>query len=244
LRAKIKRITGFSPREIRLYKLALRHSSMMRNKAIPNVDCNERLEFLGDAVLGMVVAEQLYKLYPLRDEGFLTEMRSKIVNRNSLSTIARKMGLPDIMEYDQKSLGSVHVSARSMGGDALEALIGALYLDHGFDTARKFVLNTLLATHFSMNDLEALEFNHKSRLMEIAQKQKWPPLEYITTEELLEGRIRIYRVEVRVGDKVLGIASDSRKKIAEQKASASALLQIDSFSFITSGNIETPDKTG
>jgi ribonuclease-3 len=212
---------------MRLYKLALRHSSMVRNRQTSALECNERLEFLGDAVLGMIVAEQLYKLYPMRDEGFLTEMRSKIVNRNSLSGIARKMGLQELMEYDQKSLGPVHSASRSMGGDALEALIGALYLDHGFAITKRFVMQNLLSSHFSMNELEFLEFNPKSRLMEIAQKQKWPPLEYVTTEEVLEGRNRIYKVEVRSGERVLGIASDIRKKIAEQKASEAAIITLN-----------------
>lgn len=220
---KIYRITGLIPQQMRLYRLAMRHSSVIRSKQTAVHECNERLEFLGDAVLGMVVAEQLYKLYPLRDEGFLTEMRAKIVNRNSLGNISRKMGLPELMEYDQKSLGPLNSAARSMGGDALEALIGAIYLDHGFAKARKFVLLNLLSQNFSMKDLEVLEFNHKSKLMEIAQKQKWESLDFVTTEESNEGRNRIYRVEIRAGEKILGVATDPRKKIAEQKASEVAL---------------------
>ena len=117
-----------------------------------------------------------------------------------------------------------------MGGDALEALIGALYLDHGFAETKRFVMNHLLASHFSMSELEFLEFNPKSRLMEIAQKQKWPPLEYVTTEEVLEGRNRIYKVEVRSGDRVLGMASDIKKKIAEQKASEAAIIALNAVS--------------
>ena len=223
-KGKIRRIIGFSPGEGRLYRLALRHSSMVRNRDTSARECNERLEFLGDAVLGVVVAEHLYKLYPLRDEGFLTEMRSKIVNRNTLSDLAKKMGIPELMEFDTKVMGAFS-SPRSLGGDALEALIGAIYLDKGFLFARKFVLEKLLARHLTMKELEALQFNAKSKLMEYAQRQKWEPIEYFTTEEK-DGNRKVYKVIVMSGEKSLGTATDIKKKTAEQKASEVALLSL------------------
>jgi ribonuclease III len=225
-RAKIYRITGLIPGELRLYRLALRHSSTVKIKQMGTHESYERLEFLGDAVLGMIVGEQLYKLYPLKGEGFLTEMRSKIVNRGSLSDISRKMGIPDLIEYDQKSMG--HSIARTMGGDALEALIGAVYLDRGYFKTRRFVLDKILSRNFSLRDLETLEVNYKSRIMEYARRQKWDALEFVTFEEGNEGRGKVYKVEIRNGDVVLGIASDPKKKIAEQKAAEVALSMLQS----------------
>lgn len=219
-----------------MYRLALRHSSaaLVRQKGAH--ESYERLEFLGDAVLGMVVGELLYKLYPVRGEGFLTEMRSKIVNRNSLSDISRKMGLHDLMEYDQKSMGGSAV-ARTMGGDALEALIGAIYLDRGYWCARHFVLDRILSRNFSLKDLETLEVNHKSRIMEYARKHKLETLEFVTTEEGNEGRGKFYRVEIRNQGAVLGVATDIRKKTAEQKAAEVALNAI----ILASGNGDKKD---
>ncbi len=226
------RITGLVPLETRLYRVALRHSSSVKARQMGAHESYERLEFLGDAVLGMVVGEQLYKLYPFRGEGFLTEMRSKIVNRGSLSDISRKMGIPSLIEFDHKSMG--HSVARTMGGDALEALIGAVYLDRGYLHTRRFVLDRILSRNFSLKELETLEVNYKSRMMEYARRQKWDNLEFVTFEEGPEGRSKVYKVEIRNGDVVLGTASDPKKKIAEQKAAEVALQSLQ----VSNGNGE------
>jgi ribonuclease-3 len=123
----LKNLLGFVPGNLSLYKLAFRHKSAAQNikKGVKN--SNERLEFLGDAVLGSVVAEVLFKLYPYEDEGFLTELRSKIVSRVNLNQLARKLGFEKLIEYDSRMLNSARQG--SLLGDAFEALIGAVYLD-------------------------------------------------------------------------------------------------------------------
>src|SRR5436305_3000598 len=130
----LKNLLGFVPGNLSLYKLAFRHKSVAQNikKGVKN--SNERLEFLGDAVLGSVVAEVLFKLYPYEDEGFLTELRSKIVNRANLNQLARKMGFEALIEYDNRMVGNTRQG--SLLGDAFEALIGAVYLDKGYEFTR------------------------------------------------------------------------------------------------------------
>ena len=122
---------------------------------------NERLEFLGDAVLNGIVAEYLYKKYPNGDEGFLTKMRSKIVKRKTLDAIGYKMGLDEIMTIMNKT----HIS-KSMLGNALEALIGAIYLENGYTYTRRFIVVKLLRKFLNIHELELLDDNFKSQLLE------------------------------------------------------------------------------
>lgn len=151
----LKNVLGFRPDKIALYKAALTHRSV-RDTADEN---NERLEYLGDAILSGIVADFLFKKYPYREEGFLTEMRSKMVNRNKLNEIALKMGLKKITFYN-KFDNSLKVS--QIFGNTLEAVVGAIYLDKGFDKTRKWVLKCIILPHLFMDDLEALEINHKN----------------------------------------------------------------------------------
>src|ERR1700743_1887234 len=135
----LKNLLGFVPGNLALYKMAFRHKSVAQNirKGVKN--SNERLEFLGDAVLGSVIAEVLFKLYPYEDEGFLTELRSKIVSRNNLNQLARKLGFNKLIEFDSRALNSSRQG--SLLGDAFEALIGAIYLDKGYNFTRNFLVN-------------------------------------------------------------------------------------------------------
>src|ERR1700744_859975 len=164
----LKNLLGFVPGNIALYRLAFRHKSVAQNirKGVKN--SNERLEFLGDAVLGSVVAEVLFKLYPYEDEGFLTELRSKIVSRVNLNQLARKLGFDQLIEYDNRVMGQARQG--SLYGDAFEALVGAVYLDRGYEFTKSFLINRIIKSHIDIHTLEQTETNFKSKLIEWCQR--------------------------------------------------------------------------
>jgi len=179
---ELKNILGFKPGNISLYKTALTHRSI-REGADEN---NERLEYLGDAILSAMIADYLFKRYPYKEEGFLTEMRSKMVNRQQLNEIAVRMGLKKVTLYNKLD-GALKVS--QIFGNTLEALVGAFYLDHGYKKAAKWVLQTIIQPHMFMDDLEILEINHKNRLYGWANKNG-KVLEFETLNEKLEKYFR------------------------------------------------------
>src|SRR5476651_2484852 len=152
---KLKILLGFIPGNMSLYRMAFRHKSIATNVKKGVKNSNERLEFLGDAVLGSVVAEVLFKLYPYKDEGFLTELRSKIVSRVNLNQLARKLGLEQLIEYDSRMLNSARQG--SLLGDAFEALVGAIYLDKGYDFTKSFLVNHIIKSHIDIHTLEQTE---------------------------------------------------------------------------------------
>ena len=223
----IRRISGFVPKEIFLYKLAMTHSSLVRNNGSSNqtaMECNERLEFLGDSVLDSVVAEYLFKLYPFKDEGFLTEMRSKIVNRKSLNDICQKLRLSDLIKHSQN--GSVN---RSMYGDALEAFIGAIYLDLGYPKARRFIYRRIIDAHIQLSSVEKQIISYKNKLIEYVQKKKLGILEFEVLDEIGEGPNKTFRVRSMVGKRMLGVGEGKNKKTAEQRASEDALIKLNAL---------------
>lgn len=225
----INEISGFAPRELFLYRLALTHSSSVKSvenaadRARMNaLGCNERLEFLGDAILDMMIAEYLFKIYPTRDEGFLTEMRSKIVNRKSLNDICRKIGLDTLVRHRQA--GQIN---DSMFGDALEAFIGAVFLDLGFKRARHFIHTRIIEPYIHLQTVEIQIISHKNKLIEYVQKARMGMLTFEVLEEMGEGRNKIFRIQAKVGENVLGVGEGKNKKSAEQRASEDALSRIN-----------------
>jgi ribonuclease-3 len=173
---------------------------------------NERLEYLGDAVLGAVVAELLFKKFPYREEGFLTEMRSRIVNRENLNRLAIKLGINQFMDRSIDP-GSKN---RSAYGDAFEALIGAIYIDKGYETTRLVVLNRFIKHHVDLYELETLETNFKSKLLNWAQRERKPVVFELLEEVDNGGGKRLLRVCVKVDDQEYARAEDYSKKRAEQ----------------------------
>ena len=164
---RIKDITGFYPRNMRLYEQALTHKSVAKqDRQGHNLD-NERLEYLGDAVLDTVLADFLFKKFPYEDEGFLTQMRSKVVNRKQLSLLAENIGLDKLLKIDQHRR-SIH---SSIYGNAFEAFIGAIYLDRGYPVTAKYIINDIIHHHIDICKLKETESNYKSRLLELAQKK-------------------------------------------------------------------------
>ncbi len=214
----VKSITGFHPSTINCYSQALRHhsaSSTIHQNG--SKDSNERLEYLGDSVLNTVVAELLFNTFPFKNEGFLTEMRSKIVSRESLNDLAMKIGLSHFVLYDKKAIG-MHTK-NSIFGNALEAFIGAVFLDGGFELAKKFILKKLI-THIDLDTLQHTEKNFKGRLIEWGQKVN-NAVTFETSEDA-NRKQRIFTVNAIVEGNLMGTAEHVSKKKAEQLAAQKA----------------------
>lgn len=227
----LKAVLGYTPGDISLYKTALTHRSI-KDGSDQN---NERLEYLGDAILSALVAEYLFKRYPYKEEGFLTEMRSKMVNRQQLNDIAIKMGLKKITVFN-KSDSSLKTS--QIFGNTLEAIVGAVYLDKGYKKTAAWVNKRIIIPHMFMDDLEILEINHKNKLYGWANK--WgKQLDFDTINEQLENGRRLFTVAAVVNGKIVAEGKAFNKKDASQIA---AQLAVEKLNIITSDSIGTiPD---
>ncbi len=213
---RIKQIVGFTPNRMLIFRQAFSHKSNQRALA-KGLQSNERLEYLGDAILGTIVAEYLFKKYPNGDEGFLTKMRSKIVKRKSLNEIADKMGLDILLsEYNNTKL------SKSMLGNALEALVGAVYLDAGYHKTRKFIVKKILRKYLDIHQLEHVDDNYKSQLLEYCQKKGAQVSYKVIARYKLDKRDR-FKVAVFVDSEKVATADDYNKKSAEQAASQKAI---------------------
>lgn len=207
---------GFVPANIAIFKLAFYHKSTSSEKLYA-IQSNERLEYLGDAVLGTIIAEYLFKKYPDSDEGFLTKMRSKIVKRKSLNRIADKMGLDEFLnEYNNTRL------SRSMLGNALEALVGAVYLELGYQRTSRFIVKKILREYVDVHELETYDDNYKSQLLEWCQKNGQSVAYKMLAKYKYEKRDR-FKVAVMVNGEKIAVADDFNKKSAEQTASEKAM---------------------
>jgi len=208
------------PGNVRLYQMAFRHKSVAIHVKRGTKNSNERLEFLGDAILGAVVAELLFKRYPYKDEGFLTEMRSKIVSRAHLNQLARKLGFDELIQYDSKMVGYPGKSS-SLLGDAFEALVGAVYLDKGYAFTRNFLLGRIIKQHVDIHLLEQTETNFKSRLIEWCQSAGKEVLFELTNNAEGEST-KLFTVEAIIAGEVKGTGRDYNKKNAEKLAAEKA----------------------
>ena len=203
------------PGNLDLYKTALSHRSV-REGADEN---NERLEFLGDAILSSIVANYLFMKYPYREEGFLTEMRSKMVNRSKLNEIALKMGLKKVTFYNKHD-NSLKVS--QIFGNTLEAVIGAVYLDKGYPRTQKWVTRHLISPYLDMQDLENLEINQKNKLYGWANKNG-KILEFETLNEKIENGRKLFTIGAMVDGELMAEAKAYNKKDASQVAAQLAM---------------------
>lgn len=192
--------------------MAFRHKSASRTEAIETEANNERLEFLGDALLGAVVAGHLFRLFPYKDEGFLTKMRSKIVSRRHLNSIALKMGFQEML-----NVKGTAGRETSVYGNALEALIGSIYLDKGFAAVNKFIIKRLFELYIDINELENKETDFKSKLIGWSQKEKIQ-VEFKVLNEFAGRGGKIFSVGVMVNNQMYGQAANHSKKHAEQIA--------------------------
>lgn len=211
----LKAVLGFTPGSVSLYKTALTHRSIKETSD----ENNERLEYLGDAILSAIIADYLFKRYPYKEEGFLTEMRSKMVNRSQLNDIAIKMGLKKITVFN-KSDNSLKVS--QIFGNTLEALVGAVYLDKGYKKTSKWVGERIIMPHMFVDDLEILEINHKNKLYGWANKNG-KQLEFETMNEQMQGGRRLFTIAAVVNGKVIAEGKAYNKKDASQIAAQLAV---------------------
>ena len=212
---QLKNVLGFVPGNIDLYKIALSHRSIKEFSE----ENNERLEFLGDAVLSSIIAHYLFKKYPYKDEGFLTEMRSKMVNRQKLNEIALKMGLKKISLYN-KNDHALKIS--QIFGNTLEALIGAVFLDKGYNKTQKWVENYIILPHLFINDLENIEINIKNKLYGWASKNG-KSVEFATLNESVDKGRRLFTIAATVDGQIIAQAKGFNKKDASHLAAQMAV---------------------
>lgn len=216
-------ILGYYPRNKKLYELAFIHrsaSAFINNGTPVN---NERLEFLGDAVLDSIVAEYLFLNFPDKNEGFLSTMRSKIVKRNQLNSIAVKIGI------DKLIISNLYTSSKHIYGNAFEALIGAIYLDKGYNYTRKYVIGKILKTYVNLELLESHETDFKSRIIEWAQKNRVELKFECKEENSGKDNTQIFISTILVANQLIGQGKGLSKKDAEQNAAEQALNAITSI---------------
>ena len=218
-RKQLRNVLGFTPLKLDLYITALSHRSVREGSD----ENNERLEFLGDAIISTIVAHYLFMRYPYKDEGFLTEMRSKMVNRNQLNDIAVKIGLKKITLYNHFD-HSLKVS--QIFGNTLEALAGAVYLDKGYGQTKKWVIERIIAPHLFMQDLENLDINQKNKLYGWANKNG-KILEFETLDESLENGRRLFTIGAMVDGVLVAEAKAFNKKDASQVAAQIAIEKLN-----------------
>ncbi len=218
LASSIKMMLGSRPFNLSLYKLSLTPSGLGEETSKGFKISNERLEFLGDAILGTIVAEYLFLKYPYRDEGFLTETRSKLVNRENLNQTGIKIGLKKVLDLE---IGDRNFTGnKSLFGDILEAFIGAVYLDKGYQFTKSFILNRILL-HMDVDDMIATTTNYKSKIIEWSQKVN-KQIEYKVVQIHGNQRYKEFVVELQVENETVAQGKGPTKKKAEQEASKNA----------------------
>ena len=209
---------GFEPFNINLYKLALLHKSKNKNES------NERLEYLGDAVLNLIVAEYLFKKYPFKDEGFLTKIRSKIVSRESLNNLGRKVGLKELINF--KNVNEYSKNYNSLYGDALEAIIGAVYLDVGFEYCQEYIVKNIIIPYYNFDELVNKTHNFKSKILEWSQKEK-KLIKFSTKKIILKNNSSQFESILIIENKEISKGFGSNKKNAEKDASRLACEKLE-----------------
>lgn len=207
----LKSILGFRPLNIELYEQAFTHASVARQEEEGAEESNERLEFLGDAILGAIVAEYFFVKFPQKNEGELTKLRSKMVSRSFLNQLAIDMGLDSFLETSADTRRS-----KSIFGDAFEALIGAIYLDRGYLSCRKFVTEKVIPDYVKLSKLIETESDFKSRFIELAQKEKY---RYEFKSKVIQQADHIYyRATLVINKEEISVGEGTSKKKAEQSA--------------------------
>ncbi len=216
--AAIKNIVGYRPFRLELFRLVTQHSSIAKAHHNGFKQSNERLEYLGDAILGAVIADYLFKKYPFKDEGFLTEIRSRLVNRESLGQLARKVGINTLLDVD---FNKNRFSYKSIYGDMIEAFIGAVYLDKGYKFCRNFIIKKLILPHYDLDEIIENNTNYKSILIEWSQKKN-KEISFNIVDIKEDRRKKEFKAEIVVNGKTVSEGSGLNKKKAEQNAAFKA----------------------
>ncbi len=218
-RSELKNLLGFRPRNLRLYEMAFIHRSATYTLPDGVRVNNERLEYLGDAIIDSILSDYLFHLYPEAAEGFLTKTRARIVNRETLNQLGLSMGLDRLIVSNLAPSDS----PRNLYGNAVEALVGALFIDRGYDRTRKFLIERGLKRHFNLSALLAAETDFKSMILEYCQKKK-QKLNFTSREKQSGSNGHpIFTVTLEISNKVISQGEGSTKKDAEQVASMAAL---------------------
>lgn len=222
IEALIRNLTGDPGTDPGIYLTAFTHRSVTHDWQLPAAVSNQRLEFLGDTVLDLIISEYLYRAFPESDEGTLSSSRAKIVNRKALAAFAQSMGLGEHLIIGESADDDRIRSSESALADVFESLTGAIYLDKGLEAARSFVMKQVIE-HDSFKTLVASEQNYKSRLIEYTQSHHIPPPFYTVVAETGAEHEKIFTVEVACADYICGKGSAPRKKDAEQLAAKEAI---------------------
>ncbi len=225
----LEKILGIEVKNKSFYVRALMHRSYLE-QLDHHDDSNERLEFLGDAVLNLIVAEYLFEHFPEKDEGFLTKARAKLVNRVALSDSAEEIGLQNFVLISRNLSSKFNSASKTVLSDAFEALIGAIYLDHKLHTCKEFLLRVLIEPNIKDGEF-LIDENYKSQLLEYAQAHKYDVPVYTVINEEGPQHERIFTIKASVGTKFSGIGKGRNKKTAEQRAAKDALSKISDNNF-------------
>lgn len=212
--------------DLHFFSKALRHRSIVDNSSYESHETYERLEFLGDAVLDLIVTEILFEKYPTEDEGFLTKMRAKIVKGDTLHKLALSLELNRALEIGDRASGQGVEMSKSVLADVYEAIIAAIYLSQGYERTFRFVEHNL-DNYLDLKKIETKVDNFKSVLMEYTQAEKMPLPEYRVTSEEGPGHNKTFSVAVFVDNKEAGKGEGKSKKQAEQLAARDALSKLD-----------------
>jgi ribonuclease-3 len=212
---ELQNVLGINPGNYSLYQTALSHRSVKEGSD----ENNERLEYLGDAVLSGIIADYLFKRYPYKGEGFLTEMRSKMVNRQQLNEVALKMGLKRLTMYNKFDNA---LKSSQIFGNTLEAIVGAVYLDKGYRKTQQWVLKRIVIPHLYVEDLEQIDINLKNKLIGWASKNG-KILGFETILEKLENGRRVFTIAAVLDGEVLSEGKGYNKKDASQIAAQLAI---------------------
>jgi ribonuclease-3 len=215
LSAQLQHLLGFKPKHLPYYQLALVHRSKLDELARNN----ERLEYLGDAFIGAIVGEYLFKKYPTQSEGFLTEMRSRIVRRETLNNVANRIGLQKLVQYNVHDRG---FERSHIFGNALEALVGAVYLDQGYAKTRTFIIKQLLQKYVDIEMMASTDINYKNQLLNWAQVNRHT-LSFEVMENKNERNRRMFTVGIMLNETLFCEGTAFNKKDAGQVAARKAL---------------------
>lgn len=225
----LERLTGQPCDRCMVYRTALMHRSVQHDPHLSGElpESNQRLEFLGDAVLDLLISEYLFKQFPSSDEGHLSNNRSKIVNRKSLAGFARHLGLGKHLIIGDSTDNQRIRTSESALADVFESLTGAIYLDQGIEGARRFIMLHIVAK-VDLNKIVDEEFNHKSRLIEFTQSRQLPPPIYAVIAEEGAEHEKTFTIQVSCRSIALGQGIAPRKKDAEQIAAREAMTLLES----------------
>lgn len=217
----ISKILGFKPKKLEIYKRAFLHRSANQKDKKGTPMNYERLEFLGDSMLGTIISKHLYKEVPAGDEGYLTKMRSKIVSRKHLNELGKDL---DLLRFLESRIPKAHFG-ENIYGNVFEALVGAIYLDRGYDYCEKFINSRVIEPYVDIEQLEGQVISYKSLVIEWCQKQK-KEFQFEVYEDTGKDPVKHFAVKLWIEGRIMAKARATSKKKAEEKASKRAFFAL------------------